>query len=954
VLIPDTNFGTWLDTSGFAGCVTGNNSTGWYLDTTCSTVLSDTFFNCPSSNIHDLTGIAYFKNIQWLYCVSNHLTSLPALPARLRYLHCTYNQITSISNLPDSLIYLDCSQNQIRNIVSLPSSLVDLYCWFNALDSLPTLPASLTSLYCYWNNLTWLPTLPSALTFLDCNQNQIDSLPALPSRLIALLCSYNQLTRLPVIPSGLNDLECSSNFLTYLPPLPASISTLKCDNNSSLSCVPPILNISLQNFRMAGTNIQCLSNHFTARSYDIRPDTLPICGVGNMNGCNVYFSAGPDQTICSGSIATMAATGTGWWLASSVNTAVVTFDHDSLPTTTVSGFINTGIYQLIYTNGVMSDTMNVTIHAKPIADFSSQMLCPRDTIQFTDHASCTDPIISWFYDFADSTLTTDTSRVTNPRYAYLSATAHNAQQIVTTIYGCSDSFYLPVFSFPAIAAHSGGNQTYCLPHGAVTLGGSPTVTGGSGPYSYSWSPSTNLSSTSTSNPVISTAVAGTITYYVTATNISSGCTSIDSMVLSISPQPTVSLTASSLYLCAGGTDTLTAYVSPSGGNYTWAPGGQTTASIIVSPAITTTETVSYIVAGCSVTDSVVITVSSCASDSVWPGDADNNRLVDNNDLLPIGLAYSSRGPVRPVQGIVWQADQASDWVDTIAGYSPRLNDKFADCNGDGIVDANDTLAIVTNFSLTHFKTNAHNSAWRSGAPVMSVQLSHDTVIQGDTLSVSVLLGDAQTPIQQIYGVAFTLHYDPIVFDSTTSAFDFDWSWFGNSSNAIALDKDDKTTGTVKAAITGINHVNRSGYGLLAVLKGTITTGNINGKNLRYHTSQYYISDIKAVDILGQPVIINEGSDSNKVGYVPTGIADIAATARISIHPNPAKDKVLITADAAITEISISDVLGKEVIAHKPSGRLSETIDLSALTQGMYIVRVSTVNGSATAKLVLSK
>ena len=87
---------------------------------------------------------------------------------------------------------------------------------------------------------------------------------------------------------------------------------------------------------------------------------------------------------------------------------------------------------------------------------------------------------------------------------------------------------------------------------------------------------------------------------------------------------------------------------------------------------------------------------------------------------------------------------------------------------------------------------------------------------------------------------------------------------GNSSNSININKDLRATGEVKAAITGINHTNRSGSGEIAQFWAIITTGNINGKDLHYYRNVNYISDIKATDIHGNPIVVNAGIDSNRV------------------------------------------------------------------------------------------
>ena len=380
----------------------------------------------------------------------------------------------------------------------------------------------------------------------------------------------------------------------------------------------------------------------------------------------------------------------------------------------------------------------------------------------------------------------------------------------------------------------------------------------------------------------------------------------------------------------------------------WIAGGVNTSYIPTSNGTYTANTVAA--NGCISPMSNPITVG-CA-DTVWPGDADANRRVDNNDLLTIGLGYNSTGPVRVVQGIVWQGDAAIDWANNFSIYAPLVNYNHADCNGDGVINADDTLAIVTNFGDTHSKTSEQPAAWRAAIPGLKLQFSQDTVANGDTLTTSIILGSASVPANNVYGLAFTFNYDTRV--DTLGTFGFVSSWLGTAANSININHNFTTTGAVKAAITGIDHTQRSGNGQIATFRCIITTDNINGKNLSYYANAFYISDITAIDQYGDTIPLNAGIDTGYVAFTPNGIHDISQPVNLKIYPNPAKDQLMVTAGAGINEVSISDMLGQNVMVQKVNNKQSEIIDVSTLGAGVYVVHVSTISGEGTARLVISR
>jgi autotransporter-associated beta strand protein len=88
---------------------------------------------------------------------------------------------------------------------------------------------------------------------------------------------------------------------------------------------------------------------------------------------------------------------------------------------------------------------------------------------------------------------------------------------------------------PLPTADAGPDRLVC-PNRPVAIGGSPTASGGSGPYSYSWSPTAGLSDPTAANPLAT--ITGMTTYTVTVMD-ANGCTGTDSVVLAVAPQPNI-------------------------------------------------------------------------------------------------------------------------------------------------------------------------------------------------------------------------------------------------------------------------------------------------------------------------------------------------------------------------------------------------------------------------------
>lgn len=159
------------------------------------------------------------------------------------------------------------------------------------------------------------------------------------------------------------------------------------------------------------------------------------------------------------------------------------------------------------------------------------------------------------------------------------------------------SYTIAVKPYPVMPVTISSNTNACI-------GTTMTFTAGGGT-NYSWTGPNGFASTSQSSSITptSTLSAGVYTAYVT--NTVTGCTNSATVLITVNPSPTVSV-SSATTICSGITLTLTA----GGANvYSWLPSGSGTA-IVVSPTTTTvyTATGSYTPSNCFSATSTTVTV----------------------------------------------------------------------------------------------------------------------------------------------------------------------------------------------------------------------------------------------------------------------------------------------------------------------------------------------------------
>ena len=332
------------------------------------------------------------------------------------------------------------------------------------------------------------------------------------------------------------------------------------------------------------------------------------------------------------------------------------------------------------------------------------------------------------------------------------------------------------------------------------------------------------------------------------------------------------------------------------------------------------------------------------NDSVWPGDANDNNIANNMDLLQLGIAWGDTGPARAGATINWQAEYCAAWANSTLG----VNNNNADCDGDGVVGYSDTTAIIKNYGLTHTqKLIAPQNVF--GAPVLAVNFPSGTFSNGTVVNVPITLGTSIIPANNIYGIAFSINYSPNIVDTNSVTTSFNPSWMGTyGTNLAAIGKNLPKQAQVDIGITRTDHMNISGNGEVCSIN--ITVNNVSGiysaKMLNVY-EYFTISNVVLLDKDGNPLSLNVQGDSVQI---LNGLHDLTLDNKIKVYPNPANQFVFVSSSLPINNIELFDITGREVYSSIINQNDQQKVDVAGLEKGVYIMTIKTQEGIVRKKI----
>lgn len=349
----------------------------------------------------------------------------------------------------------------------------------------------------------------------------------------------------------------------------------------------------------------------------------------------------------------------------------------------------------------------------------------------------------------------------------------------------------------------------------------------------------------------------------------------------------------------------------------------------------------------------IITVEAEAPESiVWPGDADLNGLVNHFDVLSIGLAYGEAGKARPNTNIAWSAQPSYNWGKTLPHREVDLSN--VDTDGNGVINADDTKTLAQNWRRNHpngLPQLASPELRTNGTPLF---LEMDTVFTGPGQWFPLKLGTAQQAAEKVYGLAFSIAYDPEEIKEEELSFQLEDSWLGKlGENLLVFQYNDTPSSKLMIAITRIDQSAISGYGTIGKVKVTIEDLVFKFDKTAEQKIKLVIEDVMLInnkaDLL--PITASESTPIVQEALL-SKVFDPQIATKIKVYPQPARDELnLDFGDLKLKGIQLLQADGRMVTPIMlPSNRLS-TVGLST---GFYYLKAFTEAGVALKKIVIAK
>ncbi len=345
---------------------------------------------------------------------------------------------------------------------------------------------------------------------------------------------------------------------------------------------------------------------------------------------------------------------------------------------------------------------------------------------------------------------------------------------------------------------------------------------------------------------------------------------------------------------------------------------------------------------------------------VWPGDTNNDGVVNQQDVLPLGLCFAETGPKRPNATVNWEGQPVQCWDRDACTY--------ADANGDGLVNQADVLPVGLHFGRTHnvpltADSLEHKQAQfgveRKGRSGGSLQLRlSEKPVSGTDFSIDVYGNNAI----DLFGLSFEVVLPPSLENVIPAAQPGEDNLFGDT--PLFFSKSGEETG--KLAVGVVRIADKDG------VNGSGPVARIVGRLPENASADMIISKLRLQNI----VAIDASGETLAFDMLPPGLSDAAAGSKterkpqtfalLDNYPNPFNPSTTISyqlPEPESVKLEIFDVLGRHVrtLVDKPQSAGNHSVVWDGRDQrgqkvasGIYIYSMKAGSFFDRRKLLLLK
>ncbi|MBP6334891.1 MAG: T9SS type A sorting domain-containing protein [Bacteroidia bacterium] len=335
-----------------------------------------------------------------------------------------------------------------------------------------------------------------------------------------------------------------------------------------------------------------------------------------------------------------------------------------------------------------------------------------------------------------------------------------------------------------------------------------------------------------------------------------------------------------------------------------------------------------------------------STSQVWPGDANDDSLIEFTDIIYVALAQGSVGLNRidsTMQNNI-QLPVGDIAVDFNGEFGTGVNHKQCDVYPDGIIDSMD----IQYSGLFGTGSPPTTTPWRlkklpNEEPETNILLPYfscipdrDTVAIGDTVRFHYLLGNNGILVDSIFGLAFVMSYGP---NGTNNL-----AWpFQN----VAMSSDLGASTNLRSGFfcCGFSPINffiaRKDLQNAYLVKDTIAyTDLVITNSLSTNFSLTMILDkFKAITADGNPIAFQFMTSPLHIRTFNTTV-DETNQESILIYPVPAKEFLIVdNLPSKQLEISVYNYAGQNIMAMESNSSTKIEVDIKKFSSGIYFIQV---------------